>query len=274
MMKSDAKSPVLYDYNGLNQAVHPPSLPSLCTQELLSVGPTTSMRALTPATLVINHPFPLYLQPRGPPPPRLRPSPLPPLPERLRSRVPHGVPLLAPTVAAFIATSKVGLICVVAAYLIRTEKLPPTTPTVLSRVAFHVFIPCTLATNIATSLALTASSPTNATRELLQLAAIPLFALAQIAVGLTLGRSAAKWVDKLPPGRAWGADVLDPARSDVSARLVAASTAAAIGVPAAGSIHSYDRYTPIHPTHSLLPSRPPDSGPDPAITSTTTTTQK
>ena len=77
MMKSDAKSPVLYDYNGLNQAVHPPSLPSLCTQELLSVGPTTSMRALTPATLVINHPFPLYLQPRGPP---TSSSPVPPFP--------------------------------------------------------------------------------------------------------------------------------------------------------------------------------------------------
>jgi hypothetical protein len=53
------------------------------------------------------------------------------------------------------ATFKLGLICSIMVYVVRQGRLPPETPSVLSKLAFNVTIPCMLVTKTAETLART-----------------------------------------------------------------------------------------------------------------------
>jgi len=88
------------------------------------------------------------------------------------------------------AALKIGFVCWFVGRLMASGKLPKETPQVLSRAAFHIFIPCTLAVNVAQIVA-------RGGQELASLAVVPVMAAAQVGVGLLLGSAAAKVVDSL-----------------------------------------------------------------------------
>ncbi|KAK9807714.1 hypothetical protein WJX72_007038 [[Myrmecia] bisecta] len=125
--------------------------------------------------------------------------------------------------ASVSATCKLIMICAFVGWLLHTDRLAPNTAPVLSKVAFALLIPCMLFSKVAATLS-AQPDPT--------LFAIPLAASLQVLVGVLLGTLAAKVVEGSYSRKRtiFGWHPLNPAKS---AAVIAATTAAATGAPAA-----------------------------------------
>ncbi|XP_024520322.1 uncharacterized protein LOC9659155 isoform X1 [Selaginella moellendorffii] len=88
------------------------------------------------------------------------------------------------------ASASIFSACALITWLQRSEFLPAETPVVLSQVAFRVLIPCYLMSKVSTVLAMHHTG--------INIAAIPLIAIAQISAGALLGKLACATLYHIP----------------------------------------------------------------------------
>jgi len=176
------------------------------------------------------------------PPTRVLPLP-PPSPTALALALD---PVMAASLAG-LGRLALALVLVVGLTRLPTADAPTlparTTAAALSRTAYWCLIPCTLATGVSR---LVSTAAPGGPGGLARLAAVPLFACAQIAAGFVVGRGLSIFVVTQPVGGVhfvlnrlfdglWGRRQRRSARRNAADAAVAAATAAAVGAPGLAS---------------------------------------
>jgi predicted permease len=123
------------------------------------------------------------------------------------------------------ASYKLFLVCVAVGWLLKTNKIPGATASVLSQVSFQLLIPCMLFSKVASTLA--------ATPDTMFLFGMAVAAVTQIIIGAFWGSLLAPLVDgkALKDFTIFGKQPFSPGGS--SAAAIASATAAATGLPQA-----------------------------------------
>ncbi|DBA74521.1 TPA: hypothetical protein ACH3X2_000978 [Trebouxia sp. C0005] len=141
------------------------------------------------------------------------------------------------------ASFKLIFICVAVGWLLKTDRLPQETAPVLTQVAYTAMIPCMLFTKCAATLASSRSWV---------LITLPLTAVLQVLAGSVLGWLAAQTFPESSKAKAkeyYGWHPNNPAKS---ASALAATTAAATGVPQAASALMASPANPPEGTRRLV----------------------